>query len=94
MKLAHKSQSYKQQTNNLLVNKLNSEKNLISKLKKLPHFGNTYTAIYKLVSDTDVSMIFIPYNNTTLFQITHFGVFPKKAGSILKQFFDTLLSMM
>ncbi len=94
LKNAYKNQSYKEMTNDPLVNQLNLDKKLINQLILLPHFGNTEEGITKYVSDVDVSILFFPFENTTLFQIIYFGFFKKKSGIRLKFLIDSIIRCM
>ncbi|MHA2281732.1 MAG: hypothetical protein ACXAC5_12870 [Promethearchaeota archaeon] len=56
---------------------LNQKKELIKSMKTIPHFGTVQYGLMKLVSDTDVSTILIPYKEVTYFHIDQIG-YPKK----------------
>ncbi|MFX0038352.1 MAG: hypothetical protein ACFFCY_03260 [Promethearchaeota archaeon] len=63
---------------NQFVANLNQKKELIKKMKKIPHFGTTEYLFTKFVSDVDVSTVLLPYKAVTYFHIDQFVHPPKK----------------
>lgn len=59
-----------------IVDTLNQDNEVISQMKKIPHFGTT-EFLAKFVSEIDVSTVFIPYKNVTYFNIDQFTKSPK-----------------
>jgi len=59
-------------SNNLFISQLNDDPKLIKLLKKISHFGNSSIYSFKFISDCDVSIIFFPYMDKTIFQICDF----------------------
>jgi len=69
---------------------LNQKKELIKSMKKIPHFGTVQYGLSKLVSDTDVSTILIPYREVTFFHIDQIGYPPKKHCRAIFSLLNTL----
>ena len=79
----------------ILVNTLNQQKELIKTLKKIAHFGTTEwisqsARRLRLMSEVDVSTIFIPYKEVTYFHIDHFVKPPKKEFKAIDALLQTL----
>ena len=56
----------------LLVNQLNKDSQLIKKMKKISHFGNSEYSMSKFVSSCDVSTFLFPYLDKTIFLVCDF----------------------
>lgn len=56
-------------SNSPLINQLNRDHKLIKLLKKISHFGNSHRFSYRFMSNCDVSILFFPYQNKTIFQV-------------------------
>ncbi|MFX0101636.1 MAG: hypothetical protein ACFFCS_18850 [Candidatus Hodarchaeota archaeon] len=83
----------KEQSGIPLIDTLNSDVDLVKAIKKIPHFGNSEWLKTLYQSEVDVSTVFFPYKETTIFQIDNFVYTTKDSCKALKLLVNTLKSM-
>lgn len=76
-----------------LVDALNADAALVKAMKKMPHFGNSEWLKTIFKSEIDVSTIFFPYKETTIFQVDHFVYTSGKACEAMHMLVKTLKAM-